>query len=100
MAGEAVNAIDSGFQLKKKKKKIDKKRVLFIDDENDSFMSAIPSKKQATILSSSSSSSQFASKLTVLTGKATIENDGIVYGMNDSIYIIISIFFIPQYSIR
>lgn len=99
MAGEAVNAIDSGFQLKKKKKKIDKKRVLFIDDENDSFMSAIPSKKQATILSSSSSS-QFASKLTVLTGKATIENDGIVYGMNDSIYIIISIFFIPQYSIR
>ena len=99
MAGEAVNAIDSGFQLKKKKKKIDKKRVLFIEDENDSFMSAIPSKKQATILSSSSSS-QFASKLTVLTGKATIENDGIVYGMNDSIYIIISIFFIPQYSIR
>ena len=98
MAGEAVNAIDSGFQLKKKKK-IDKKRILFIDDENDSFMSAIPSKKQATILSSSSSS-QFASKLTVLTGKATIENDGIVYGMNDSIYIIISIFFIPQYSIR
>ena len=97
MAGEAVNAIDSGFQLKKKKKKIDKKRVLFIDDENDSFMSVIPSKKQATILSSSS---QFASKLTVLTGKATIENDGIVYGMNDSIYIIISIFFIPQYSIR
>ena len=94
-----MNAIDSGFQLKKKKKKIDKKRVLFIDDENDSFMSAIPSKKQATILSSSSSS-QFASKLTVLTGKATIENDGIVYGMNDSIYIIISIFFIPQYSIR
>ena len=83
MAGEAVNAIDSGFQLKKKKKKIDKKRVLFIDDENDSFMSAIPSKKQATILSSSSSS-QFASKLTVLTGKATIENDGIIYGMNDS----------------
>lgn len=99
MAEEAMNAIDSGFQLKKKKKKIDKKRVLFIDDENDSFMSAIPSKKQATILSSSSSS-QFASKLTVLTGKATIENDGIVYGMNDSIYIIISIFFIPQYSIR
>ena len=99
MAEEAMNAIDTGFQLKKKKKKIDKKRVLFIDDENDSFMSAIPSKKQATILSSSSSS-QFASKLTVLTGKATIENDGIVYGMNDSIYIIISIFFIPQYSIR
>ena len=99
MAEEAVNAIDTGFQLKKKKKKIDKKRVLFIDDENDSFMSAIPSKKQATILSSSSSS-QFASKLTMLTGKATIENDGIVYGMNDSIYIIISIFFIPQYSIR
>ena len=99
MAEEAMNAIDTGFQLKKKKKKIDKKRVLFIDDENDSFMSTIPSKKQATILSSSSSS-QFASKLTVLTGKATIENDGIVYGMNDSIYIIISIFFIPQYSIR
>lgn len=99
MAEEAMNAIDTGFQLKKKKKKIDKKRVLFIDDENDSFMSAIPSKKQATILSSSSSS-QFASKLTVLTGKATIENDGIVYGMNNSIYIIISIFFIPQYSIR
>lgn len=99
MAEEAMNAIDTGFQLKKKKKKIDKKRVLFIDDENDSFMSAIPSKKQATILSSSSSS-QFASKLTMLTGKATIENDGIVYGMNDSIYIIISIFFIPQYSIR
>ena len=97
MAEEAMNAIDTGFQLKKKKKKIDKKRVLFIDDENDSFMSAIPSKKQVTILSSSS---QFASKLTVLTGKATIENDGIVYGMNDSIYIIISIFFIPQYSIR
>ena len=98
MAGEAVNAIDSGFQLKKKKKKIDKKRLIFVDDENDSFISTIPSKKQAIAVSSTSS--QFASKLTVLTGKATIENDGIVYGMNDSIYIIISIFFIPQYSIR
>ena len=72
MAEDAVSAIDNGFQLKKKKK-IDKKRLMFVDDENDSFISTIPSKKQAIAVSSTSS--QFASKLTVLTGKATIEND-------------------------
>ena len=82
MAEDAVSAIDSCFQLKKKKKKIDKKRLMFVDDENDSFISTIPSKKQAITVSSTSS--QFASKLTVLTGKATIENDGIIYGIIDS----------------
>ena len=82
MAEDAVSAIDNGFQLKKKKKKIDKNRLIFVDDENDSFISTIPSKKQAIAVSSTSS--QFASKLTVLTGKATIENDGIIYGIHDS----------------
>ena len=82
MAEDAVSAIDNGFQLKKKKKKIDKKRLIFVDDENDSFISTIPSKTQAIAVSLTSS--QFASKLTVLTGKATIENDGIIYGIIDS----------------
>ena len=80
MTDDAKSAIEAGLKLKKEKKK--SKRSLLPLDMGDDF-APIPSKKKKVTTPNSNPNPnpiEFSKKLTVLTGNATIQNDGVVGG--------------------
>lgn len=80
MTGDAMSAIDAGLKLKKEKKKSGK-RDLSPLDMGDDFGGGLPiKKKKTTNLNSNSNSTEFAKKLSLITGNATLQNDGVVGG--------------------
>lgn len=81
MAEDAVDAIEAGLRLKKEKKK-QKRNLLPLDGEDD-LSSALPLKKKKKIAASAMNSQtevRFASKLSLLSGNATLQDDGVVGG--------------------
>lgn len=87
MAGDAIQAVEAGLQLKKKEKKKEKRAFLplDLDDEFGKSMKKVKTEKKvgksSTIAVASNSGEEFASKLSLLSGNALLQNDGIVMGI-------------------
>lgn len=80
MAEGAVDAIEAGLKLKKEKKK--QKRNLLPLDGDDDLSAALPLKKKKITAPAVNSQTEvrFASKLSLLSGNATLQDDGVIGG--------------------
>ena len=87
MADEAMKAVEVGLQIKKKKEEKKEKRSLLpltLDEEFGRPAKVTKTEKRAgsssLVAVASNSGEEFASRLTMLSGQAIRQNDGIVMG--------------------
>lgn len=91
MSISAIDAIESNFKTQKPKKSQKRANLLAMDDFDPLGFDSFPKKTSKTSNTSKASKSskknetpvseEFRSKLSVLTGDASIQEDGIVSGM-------------------